>query len=222
VDATGKAVFAGAIDSHFHVGIYSPFSEDAVSESCSAASGGATSILSYFRTCHNHLNKTGPFREIFPGLMEKSRGSFVTDYSYHIAIMSSEQLDEIEWLVRECGVTTFKYYIFYKSLDLSGSKRSDGYLMLKDTLDFSFLYRFMKEVARMNQEMQHAGGCRLSVHCINPEIITATVEEVKANPTGNLMKDYSDGRPDGQEELAVKEIGTMARATGCPINLLHL
>ena len=48
IDAAGKAVFPGAIDSHFHIGIYRPLSEDAASESASAATGGVTSILSLF------------------------------------------------------------------------------------------------------------------------------------------------------------------------------
>ncbi len=223
VDAAGKAVFPGAIDSHLHIGIYRPLSEDARTESASAASGGVTSLLSYFRTGQSYLNKTGPFKEIFPELMARSEGSFVTDYTYHIAVMSTEQLGEIEWLVRECGVTTFKYYMFYKSLDLSGSKPSGDYLMLsQDTLDFNFLYRFMKEVARLNEIMKDAGGCSLSIHCENPEVITATMAEAKANPTGNAMKDYSNGRPGWQEALAIKEAGTIARATGCPVNLLHL
>lgn len=222
IDATGKAVFPGAIDSHFHIGIYRPLSEDAQSESGSAASGGVTSILSYFRTGHNYLNKTGAFKEIFPELLDKSAGHFLTDYGYHVAIMSSEQLNEIEWLVRECGVTTFKYYMFYKSLDLSGSKKSDGYLMLQDSLDFGFLYRFMKEVARMNRLMADRGGVRLSIHCENPEIITAAMAESQANPTGNVLKDYSNARPGWQEALAIKEVGVLAHQTGCPVNLLHL
>lgn len=222
IDANGMAVFPGAVDSHFHIGIYRPLSEDAKSESGSAASGGVTTILSYFRTGHNYLNKTGAFKELFPELMEKSKGSFLTDYGYHIAIMSNEQLNEIEWLVRECGVTTFKYYMFYKSLDLSGSKKSDSYLMLNDSLDFGFLYRFMKEVSRMNQIMADKGGVRLSIHCENPEIITATMAEAQADPSGNPLKDYSRARPGWQEALAIKEVGVIAHETGCPVNLLHL
>ena len=83
-----------------------PLSEDAVSESASAATGGVTTICSYFRTGKNYLNKTGSFKEIFPELLEKSAESYRIDYAYHIACMSSEQIDEIEWLVREGGVST--------------------------------------------------------------------------------------------------------------------
>jgi len=101
VDATGKKVFHGAIDSHVHVGIYRPLSEDAASESASAASGGVTTICSYFRTGSNYLDKTGAFKEIFAELPDKSAGSYRIDYAYHVACMSSAQLGEIEWLVKE-------------------------------------------------------------------------------------------------------------------------
>jgi dihydroorotase-like cyclic amidohydrolase len=223
VDASGKVVFPGAIDSHSHIGIYRPLSEDAASETASAASGGVTTICSYFRTGNNYLNKTGAFKDIFPELLQKSADSFRIDYAYHIACMSSAQIDEIEWLVKECGVSTFKYYMFYKSLDLSGAKPSGDYLMLgKDVLDFGFLYRFMSEIARINQEFENDNPIRLSIHCENPEIIATMSAWSKMNPTGNLMKDYSNGRPSWQEALAIKEVALLADQTGCPVNLLHL
>ena len=222
-DATGKTVFPGAIDSHSHIGIYRPLSEDAASETASAASGGVTTICSYFRTGNNYLNKTGSFKDIFPELLEKSAESFRIDYAYHIACMSSEQLKEIEWLVREGGVSTFKYYMFYKSLDLSGEKSSGDYLMLsKDVLDLGFLYRFMSEVARMNRDYAADNPIKLSIHCENPEIITTMTAWAKENPTGNAMKDYSNGRPPWQEALAIREVALLADQTGCPVNLLHL
>jgi dihydropyrimidinase/allantoinase len=55
LDARGKHVFPGAVDSHFHVGIYRPHSEDAESESRSALVGGVSTIISYFRTGHHYL-----------------------------------------------------------------------------------------------------------------------------------------------------------------------
>jgi len=222
VDASGLAVFPGAVDTHLHIGIYRPLAEDAASESAAAASAGITTLVGYFRTGSNYLNKSGPFREIFPELLEISRDAYRTDYGYHLALMSSDQLGEVDWLVREAGVSTFKYYMFYKMLDLSGSAQSDKYLMLKESLDFGFLYRFMKEVARANEKYREFGGASLSIHCENPEIIRATTEEVKRNPSGNAMKDYSDARPGWEEELAIREVGIMAKRTGCPVNLLHL
>jgi dihydropyrimidinase/allantoinase len=48
IDASNKYVFPGAIDSHFHVGIYRPLKDDAESESTSAASGGVTTLQRNF------------------------------------------------------------------------------------------------------------------------------------------------------------------------------
>ena len=223
IDAAGKAVFPGAVDSHFHIGIYRPLNEDAQSESSAAVSGGVTSILSYFRTGHNYLNKTGPLQGHFSGTAGQIE-KLIFDrlwISYRRHEFRAAGRDR-EWLVRECGVTTLKYYMFYKSLDLTGSKKSDKYLMLDDALDFGFLYCFMKEVARMNEIMADRGGVRLSIHCENPEIINATMAEAQAHPSGNILKDYSRARPGWQEALAIKEVGFMAHQTGCPVNLLHL
>ena len=223
IDATGKYVFPGAIDSHFHVGIFRPFKDDAVSESTSAASGGVTTILTYFRTGRNYLDKTGPYKEIFPELLQLSEGSFLTDYGYHLTMLTDEHLEEIEWLVKKGGVSTFKYYMFYKLLNLAGSSpEGASYLMIDTPVDLGFLYKYMKEVSRVNDIFKDHGKISLSIHCENPEIIRATNEEVQRNPSGNPMKDYSDARPPWQEELAIHEVAVMASHANCPVNLLHL
>jgi dihydroorotase-like cyclic amidohydrolase len=223
IDATNRYVFPGAIDSHFHVGIYRPFREDAVSETTSSASGGVTTILTYFRTGQSYLNKMGPYREILPELLDLSKDTFLVDYGYHLALFTDQHISEIEWLVREGGVSTFKYYMFYKLLNLSGhSPDALKYLMIDTPVDLGFLYKFMREVSRVNQIFKDYGKIALSIHCENPEIIRVTAEEVKNKPTGNPLKDYSDARPPWQEELAIHEVAVMARETNCPVNLLHL
>ncbi|MBW1712090.1 MAG: dihydroorotase family protein, partial [Deltaproteobacteria bacterium] len=173
-----------------------------------------------FRTGKNYLDKIGPFKEIWPELMDRSKDSFRIDYSYHLAIMTGEQMAEMPWLLDECGVPTFKYYMFYKTIDLAGDKASGGYLLSKDSLDFGFLYRLMSSVAELNDGQ--CGPASLSIHCENPEIIAETQEEVRSARSGNLTRDYSNMRPPWAEELAIREVGLMAKRTGCPINLLHL
>jgi dihydroorotase-like cyclic amidohydrolase len=223
IDASNKHVFPGAIDSHFHVGIYRPLKDDAQSESTSAASGGVTTILSYFRTGKDYLNKIGPYKEILPELLTLSSSSFLTDYGYHIACFTEEHIREVEWLVTEGGVSTLKYYMFYKLLTLAGATpEAQNYLMIDNTVDFSFLYKYMREVSRVNQLYNKYGTISLSVHCENPEVIRGTQAEVQANPSGIPLKDYSNARPPWQEEMAINEIAIMAKYTNCPVNLLHL
>jgi dihydroorotase-like cyclic amidohydrolase len=194
-----------------------------MSESTSSASGGVTTILTYFRTGQSYLNKMGPYKEILPELLDLSKDSFLVDYGYHLALFTDQHISEIEWLVREGGVSTFKYYMFYKLLNLSGhSPDALKYLMIDTPVDLGFLYKFMREVSRVNQVFKDYGKIALSIHCENPEIIRVTHEEAKQNPTGNPLKDYSNARPPWQEELAIHEVAVMARETKCPVNLLHL
>src|SRR5215210_8505136 len=109
VDAGGKPVLPGGVDAHFHIGIYRPISVDAESETSSSLVGGVTTVLSYFRTGSHYLNRTGAYRDIFPEVLAATDGHAYTDYGYHLAIMTSAQLDEIDWLVGEAGVGSFKY-----------------------------------------------------------------------------------------------------------------
>lgn len=222
IDASGKFVFPGAIDTHFHVGIFRPISEDAKSESASAASGGVTTILSFFRTGQDYLNKIGSYRQIFPEVLELSKDSFITDYGYHLAIMTKEQLDEIEWLITDAGVCQFKYYLFYKSLDLSGAGRATDYLMVKEPLDLGLLYEIMSRVAEVNGKFGGHGKARVAVHCEDSEVIRVTAAKVRERPSGNITKDYSDSRPGLQEGLAIHEVGFLASRTNCPVNIVHL
>jgi dihydroorotase-like cyclic amidohydrolase len=223
LDATGKHVFPGAVDTHLHIGIYRPFKQDAPSESTSAASGGVTTIVSYFRPGKNYLNKTGPYKELLPELLALSNGSYLVDYGYHLTMNTDAQIAEMEWLVREGGVSTFKYYMFYKLLNLAGSE-ADGtnYLMTDTPVDFGFLYKYMKAVSRLDEIFGDYGRITLSIHCENPEVIRATNAEVIKNPSDNPLRDYSDARPPWQEELAIHEVAIMANYTNCPVNLLHL
>ena len=194
-----------------------------MSESTSSASGGVTTILTYFRTGQSYLNKMGPYKEILPELLDLSKDSFFVDYGYHLALFTDQHISEIEWLVREGGVSTFKYYMFYKLLNLSGhSPDALKYLMIDTPVDLGFLYKFMREVSRVNQVFKDYGKIALSIHCENPEIIRVTSEEAKNKSTGNPLKDYSNARPPWQEELAIHEVAVMARETRCPVNLLHL
>ena len=221
LDASGKVVLPGAVDSHFHIGIYRPHSEDAASESASAATGGVTTLISYFRTGHNYLDKAGPYREIFPEVLRASESSFLTDYAYHLAPMTPEHVEEADFLLREHGVSSFKFYMFYGGLDLAGSLNAREYIMTDNPYDLGHLYSIMRKVAALNQEYASSGGARLNVHCENPNIIRVAMEEVQARNLSDLEA-HSLARPTISERLAIYEAATLADATDCPISILHI
>ncbi|MCS6874059.1 MAG: dihydroorotase family protein [Pyrinomonadaceae bacterium] len=221
LDAKGKYVFPAAIDSHYHVGIYRPHSEDAESESRTALVGGVGTIISYFRTGHHYLNKTGPYREILPEVLSLSQGHFYTDYCYHIAPMTADQLDEVQWMVEQAGIASFKFYMFYKGLTLAADSTHGSQYTMTENYDLGHLYELMTRVSVMAEKYRHVGRISLSLHCENPELIRVFIERVKQEGLTGL-KAYSEARPPLTEKLSVHEAAILADATGCPINLLHL
>src|SRR5258705_11916369 len=221
VDARGKLVLPGAVDSHFHIGIYRGLATDARSETASALAGGVTTVVSYFRTGQNYLNKSGPYRTIFPEVVAATNGHGFTDFGYHIGVMTSEQLDEVEWLVDEQGVGSFKYYMFYKGLNLtSDSTRGSAYTMA-DTYDLGHLYLLMRQVVAAAGKHGGLGRISLSLHCEQAELIRVFIEEGKrAGPSG--LQGYHRSRPPLTEQLSIAEALVLTDATRCPVNLLHL
>ena len=219
-DARGRLVLPGAVDSHFHIGIYRDLATDAESETASALAGGVTTVVSYFRTGSHYLNKSGPYRTIFPEVVAATEGHAHTDFGYHIGIMTSEQLDEVEWLVGE-GVASFKYYMFYKGLNLtSDSTRGTAYTM-SDAYDLGHLYLLMQQVAAAAARHRARGRVSLSLHCEQAELIRVFIEQVKrAGPVG--LEGYHHSRPPLTERLSMAEAMVLADATRCPVNLLHL
>jgi dihydroorotase-like cyclic amidohydrolase len=221
IDAAGKYVFPAAVDSHYHIGIYRDHSIDAESESRTALLGGCGTVISYFRTGHHYLNKTGLYRDIFPEVLELSKGHFYTDYAYHIAPMATPQLDEIDWLVENAGVGSFKFYMFYKALTLSSDSTKGSDYTMAENYDLGHLYELMTRVSQMAEKHKDKARISLSLHCENPELIRVFIERVKQQDLTGL-KAYSEGRPPLTEKLSVHEAAILADATGCPINLLHL
>jgi dihydropyrimidinase/allantoinase len=195
--------------------------DDTESETRSALAGGVTSIISYFRTGQHYLNKSGPYREIYPEVLALTRGRAFTDYGFHIAIMTSGQVDEVDWLVSSQGVASFKYYMFYKGLNLTAdSTRGSDYTM-SDSYDLGHLYLFMRQVAAAAERFGGKGRISLSLHCEHAELIRVFIDLVKqAGLTG--LEAYHQARPPLSERLSMAEAVILADVTRCPINLLHL
>jgi dihydropyrimidinase/allantoinase len=221
VDARGKLVFPGGVDGHFHIGIYRPIAEDAESETASALVGGVTSVVSYFRTGSHYLNKTGSYRDIFPEVLDTTSGHAYTDYGYHLAIMTTQQVDEVDWLVGDMGVASFKYYMFYKGLNLAASSTDAKSYTMSDVYDLGHLYRFMQAVSAASRRYADSGRISLSIHCEQPELIRTLIDEVNASGAQGLEA-YHTARPPFQERLAIAEAALLADQTRCPVNLLHL
>ncbi|MEV6299990.1 dihydroorotase family protein [Actinoplanes sp. NPDC051861] len=220
LDATGKLVFPGAVDAHFHLGIYRPLSVDAAEETRSSLVGGATTVLSYFRTGQHYLNKTGPYETIFPEVLSSVAGHAWTDYGFHLAPMDTAQVREVPSLVEQSGVSSFKYYMFYKGFNLSADSRDAKAFTMSDEYDLGHLYQLMEAVAEAGRSADRRVS--LSLHCEQAELMRLFIDRVRADGDPQTLKAYSDARPPLTERVAIGEATTLARATGCAVNLLHL
>ncbi len=221
LDAAGKVVLPGAVDAHFHLGIYRELGLDAYEETRSSLVGGATSVISYFRTGAHYLNKTGPYKEIFPEVLDAVRGKAWTDYAFHLAPMTVAQIDEIPQLVRDHGITSFKYYMFYKGFDLASNSRDARSFTMGDEYDLGHLFLIMEKLNETQAEFPHL-RLSLSLHCEQSELMRVFIDRVKANGDPQTLKAYHDGRPPLTERVAIGEATTIASHTGTNINLLHL
>src|SRR5262249_32446416 len=156
-----------------------------------------------------------------PEMLALSEGHFHTDYAYHIAVMTTPQLDEVEWLVEKAGIGSFKFYMFYKGLTLAAdSTRGSDYTMT-DHYDLGQLSELMTTLSAMASRHRGTGRISLSLHCENPELIRVFIERVKREGLTGLHA-YSEARPPLTERLSIHEAAILADATGCPVNLLHL
>lgn len=226
-DGKNQLAFPGITDAHMHTGIYNPLEEDAVSESKAAAMGGVTSSLNYMRTGKYYLNKTGPYAEFFPEVLDISKGRFFVDYTYHIAPIQYSHIDEIEMLVEKFGVTSFKIFMFYGNYGLHGTSNTQkDFLMTPDGeyydyAHFEFIMRGVKKA--MDRFPEKANSISLGLHCETAEIMRAYTNIVQKEGKLQGLRAYSAARPPHSEGLAIFIASYLAHETSCAnINLLHL
>ncbi len=228
-DGKNLLAFPGLVDAHMHTGIYAPLDKDAVTESKAAAMGGVTSSINYIRTGKYYLNKGGAYAKFFPEVLELSQDNFFVDYAYHLAPMDKQHISEIDMLISEQGVSSFKIFMFYGSHGLHGksSKESQNdFLMIDkeekyDFAHFEFVMRGIKEA--MDKHPDKKEQISLSLHCETAEIMAAYTKIVEEEGKLSGLPAYSASRPQHSEGLAICIASYLAHETECVnINLLHL
>ncbi|MGW9402833.1 dihydroorotase [Arthrobacter sp. NPDC055585] len=228
LDGGGRHLFPGVVDVHQHWGIYNELGEDTESESRASAQGGVTSGITYIRTGAYYLNKSGPYKEIFPEILEAADGRAYIDYGFHVAPILKEHIEEIPDLL-DMGVPSFKIFMFYGIHGLHGSSSDQGkFLMIppEDSYDyahFEFVMRAIEKARRDPRYADIADQISLSLHCETAEIMRAYTKIVQAEGQLKGLEAYSASRPPHSEGLAITIASYLAYETELPnINLLHL
>jgi allantoinase len=227
VDGQGRLAFPGVVDAHQHWGIYNELSDDAYSESRAAAQGGVTTGITYMRTGQYYLNTSGPYETFFPEVLKRAEGRAYVDYAFHLAPMMSQHIDEIELLIEQFGVTSFKIFMFYGSHGLHGrSNDQSSFLMTPpderyDLAHFEFVMRGIEQARQRFPD--RADTISLSLHCETAEIMSAYTKQVQEAGRLRGLQAYHASRPPHSEGLAITIASYLAHETALPtINLLHL
>jgi dihydropyrimidinase len=126
IDASGKLVLPGGIDSHCHIEQRSSAgvvcADDFYSATVAAAFGGTTTVIPF---AAQHRGQS--LRQVVEEYHEAARPKAIIDYAFHLIISDpSEQVmgQELPALIRD-GYTSFKVYMTYDLLALDDRQMLD-------------------------------------------------------------------------------------------------
>ncbi|MEM7723218.1 MAG: dihydropyrimidinase [Pseudomonadota bacterium] len=197
IDASDAYVIPGGIDPHTHLEM--PFmgttaAETFESGTFAAAAGGTTMLVDF---C---LPGDGSLLDAIDDWDRKSKDQICVDISYHMAITgwSESIFNEMEAVVKERGINTFKHFMAYK-----------GALMVED----DEMYASFKRCAEL--------GALPLVHAENGDIVQELQNKYMAEGiTGPEGHAYS--RPPEVEGEAANRAIMIADAAGTPLYIVHV
>lgn len=196
VDATGRIVTPGGVDTHAHIDQPSPSAEmcdNFETASASAAAGGTTTVVSFaWQEVGDSL------AEVTRGYYEKARTSRV-DYAFHLTLTDPTDKvleEELPELIAQ-GNRSIKIFMTYKGVGLD-----DGQILR------------VLDAARRNQAL-------ICVHAEHHALIEYLTEKLlKAGLT--TPKYFPWSKPIIAEREAVQRIIALSEALDVPIEIFHV
>jgi dihydropyrimidinase len=198
IDATGRYVLPGGIDSHVHIAQPSGpgivMADDFESCTRSAAFGGNTTILPF---C---LQETGtPMRETVKAYHRQAEGKCHVDVSFHLIIANpDEQMlgQELPALVAD-GYTSFKVFMTYDGLALTDMQILETMAVAKET------------------------GALMMIHAENYDMIRFLT--AKLEKQGDVAPYFhGKSRPIPVEREATHRAITLAELSDVPLVVVHV
>ncbi len=199
IDARGKLVLPGVIDSHTHfynklvfMGVTPPDSVETGSKA--GACGGVTSYLEFA-----WQQKGQGLMEAVNKWKEECDANTCIDYGLHLIVtdLNENTVKEIPKVI-ESHITSFKLYTTYRNI-----------LMVDD----GTIFKIMQEVGKQ-------GGV-VGLHCENNDIIESLVSQYLKE--GKTSPEYhAKSRPPFVEAEAVERAIILASYAGCRAYVVHL
>ncbi|MET3507491.1 allantoinase AllB [Halalkalibacter oceani] len=211
IDAAGKYVFPGFMDTHVHSrDPGATYKEDFYHSSLAAAAGGITAVFEMPNT-NPPINNPENFQKQVDNLASKA---FV-DYGIWAICLGHLNLDKLSSL-HEAGVIGFKFFWGYavhaKTYQLMYNYKTGMEDVIPPFGDGD-VYDMFAEVAKTGQ--------MLAIHAENNDLIQHLTNKVEARG-GRTYEDLLEGRPNLAEELTVHSGIAMAKQTGARLHILHV
>ncbi|MBL4890860.1 MAG: amidohydrolase family protein, partial [Rhizobiaceae bacterium] len=196
LDATGCYVMPGGTDPHTHLempfmGTYS--SDNFESGTRAALAGGTTMVVDFA------LPAPGQSLLEAVQMWDNKSGRANCDYSFHMAITwwSEQVFDEMETIVKEKGINTFKHFMAYK-----------GALMVDD----DEMYSSFQRCAEL--------GALPMVHAENGDVVAQLQAKLLAEGN-NGPEAHAYSRPPQVEGEATNRAIMIADMAGVPLYVVH-
>jgi dihydropyrimidinase len=193
IDASGKIVFPGLIDSHVHLGAV----DDWTNGSQGAALSGLTTLMPFATYAGS---KQGKFADVVRNVVQEASSQSVLDFAPHFILTNDPTTLEGLPDAIKLGIMSFKMFMTYK-------KRLNR--MCSD------------EQILQAMEIIAANGGILQVHAENGDLINyledQAISEGRVKPV-----DYPATAPPMAEIEAVGRVITLAGVTDCPLYIVHM
>ncbi|MBA4221200.1 MAG: dihydropyrimidinase [Methylobacterium sp.] len=223
IDAAGKWVLPGGIDSHVHVSQPSGegivMADDFESATRSAALGGNTTILPF---CTQESGV--PLRESVKAYHAKAEGACYTDVAFHLIISEPTESvlgQELPALVRD-GYTSFKVFMTYEGLALSDFQMLEVMAVARDTRALVMVHAENYDVIRyLTDQLERAGSTAPRFHATSRPIIAereATYRAISLAELSDvpLMVVHVSNREAMEEIRRAQQKGLKIFAETCP------
>ncbi len=206
IDVSGRHVLPGVVDAHVHLGadIAMPRDRDDVRpETAAAAAGGVTSLVAY-------LMSAEPYEGVFASSKAAMEADAVVDFGFHFCIGTREQLASIPSYVRDLGVSSFKFFMNFRT--------DEGERLGLPGNDDGFLLELLEAAA--------ANGAMVNPHAENADLIKllgrrGALEAAEAED-GNALRAWDRSRPDYVEAEALERIGFLSMLAQADLHTVHV
>lgn len=217
VDAGGKWVLPGVIDPHTHIGIgpqeatIDRLRSAWETESRAAAHKGITTIISF------QGGSPIPMREPHVPMLERqiawAQDVAFTDFGFHAIMQTPAHLDE-QAALAERGVVGFKhFYTAYKpDRDATADQITIGYA------DDGFLYDSFERLGALRRD---GANVLAMIHAEDADICAHLERRLQAAGRTDLAA-WAEGRPNVACLIRSQAAAEIARATGCPLYIVHI